>query len=240
MDRIDSYVNRICKNIDGDPKDIEDFGEEMKYHLLESVKELIIEGKSPDESISSAIYRFGEENNLKEEITKELKISNKLKHSLIKNNKFNGRMDVKMYLIGVLFFLLASCIVITISGTQIVAFLSATSILMILIATISVVIATKSFRDFINGLKIVLIKNHSVSIVDMYRSIKIYDLLIKASFGGGIIGFFIEIIAMLGNLKAPNQIGPYISISLLSIVYGLVFGYFIFMPIKFRLENEKE
>lgn len=239
MDRVDSYIDRICKHIDGNTKDIEDFREEMKYHLMESIKEYIVEGKSTEQSITYAITRFGEENNLEEEITKEFKISKKLKHSSTKNNKSMVRMDVKMYVLGILFFLLSTCFVITVSGTHVAAFLSFTSLLMIIISIISVIIATKSFRDFINGLKIVLMKTHCVSVVEMYKSIKIYDLLIKTSVGGGVLGFFIGIIAMLGNLKALNQVGPYVAISLLSIVYGVVFAYFIFMPIKFRLENEE-
>jgi hypothetical protein len=240
MERVDSYIDRICKHIDGNIKDIEDFREEMKYHLMESIKEAIVEGKNTEESITFAINRFGEENNLEEEIAKEFKISKRLKHNLTKNNKLVGKVDVKMYVLGILFFLISTCFVITISGTQVAAFLSFTSILMILVSIISVIIATKSFEDFVNGLKIIVIKNHNVSVIEMFKSIKIYDLLIRTSVGGGILGFFIGIIAMLGNLRALNEVGPYVAISLLSIVYGVVFAYFIFMPIKFRLENENE
>ena len=240
MERIERYVERICKHIDGNTKDIEDFREEMKYHLMEAVKESILEGKSIEESVTYAINTFGEENNLEEEMAKEFKISKNLKSSLNKNNKTIERMDVKMYGLGILFFILSLTFIISIEGGSISTFICLSPILMIIISIISVIIATKSFKAFVNGLKIVLIKNNNVSVVEMYQSIKIYDLLIKTSVGAGILGFFIGIILTMQTATALSKLGPNIAVALLSIVYGIVFAYFIFMPIKFRLENEKE
>ncbi|MFA9556418.1 permease prefix domain 1-containing protein [Evansella sp. AB-rgal1] len=65
MKPIEEYVNKVYRNMKGNKNEIQDLKNEMKSHLIESVHELKIEGKSEKEAIKIAIDRFGKENELR-------------------------------------------------------------------------------------------------------------------------------------------------------------------------------
>lgn len=69
MKRIDEYIELLYKNRKGNPKEIEELKMEMKNHLLEAVEELKNEDHSEESSINIAIERFGDENEICEELT---------------------------------------------------------------------------------------------------------------------------------------------------------------------------
>lgn len=60
MKQIEEYVNSVYRNVDGNQKEINELKEEMKSHLIESVHELKLKGKSEDEAIRIAINNFGD------------------------------------------------------------------------------------------------------------------------------------------------------------------------------------
>jgi len=60
MKSIEEFVDSLYKGVDGKPKEISDFKEEMKSHLIETVNELKSEGKTEEESLEIAFKRFGD------------------------------------------------------------------------------------------------------------------------------------------------------------------------------------
>lgn len=68
MDKLDKYINSICKNLKGNNEEIDIMKKEVKNHLLQSVEELKAQGKSREESIDIAIDRFGEIDILKKQL----------------------------------------------------------------------------------------------------------------------------------------------------------------------------
>lgn len=73
MDNIDKYINSIYKGINNYSKEIEDLKQEMKIHLIETVKELQENGVNEDESIKIAIKRFGGELQIRSELNHVVK-----------------------------------------------------------------------------------------------------------------------------------------------------------------------
>lgn len=57
---IDEFVDSLYKGVHGREKEINDFKEEMKSHLIETVNELKSEGKTEEESLKIAYERFGD------------------------------------------------------------------------------------------------------------------------------------------------------------------------------------
>lgn len=68
MEKLDEYVNSVCKNLEGNNDEIIIMKQEMKNHLLQSVEELESQGKSQEESINIAIERFGEVTLIKDQL----------------------------------------------------------------------------------------------------------------------------------------------------------------------------
>lgn len=77
MEQIDKYVNSVYKHVGGNKEEIESLKYEMKNHLLQLIEELKSEGKAEEESISIAINRFGEENQIENELIGVFKFVNK-------------------------------------------------------------------------------------------------------------------------------------------------------------------
>jgi hypothetical protein len=73
MDRIDKYLNSIYRDIGVSSKETEDLRQEMKDHLMQTVKELQQNGVTEEESIRIAIERFGEEFQIRTELNQVLK-----------------------------------------------------------------------------------------------------------------------------------------------------------------------
>lgn len=61
MKRVEAFVNRVYKNVEGDLEEVQELKDEMKNHLYELVKEAMEQGKTEDEAILLALERFGDE-----------------------------------------------------------------------------------------------------------------------------------------------------------------------------------
>ncbi|WP_027626339.1 permease prefix domain 1-containing protein [Clostridium lundense] len=73
MDRIDKYLNSIYRDIESSSEGTEDLKQEMKYHLIQTVKELQQNGITEEESVRIAIQRFGEEFQIRNELNQVLR-----------------------------------------------------------------------------------------------------------------------------------------------------------------------
>jgi len=73
MNKIDKYINSIYKGINNYSNEIEDLKQEMKIHLMETVKDLQENGINEDESIKIAIERFGGELQIRRELNHVLR-----------------------------------------------------------------------------------------------------------------------------------------------------------------------
>lgn len=83
INRINKIVKRLSRDISEDKDIISDFEEEMKINLTSSIIELIRSGKSENEAFEEAIKRFGDVNEIKDELTNIFNIQGKLAKILL-------------------------------------------------------------------------------------------------------------------------------------------------------------
>ena len=139
-----------------------------------------------------------------------------------------------MYIIGVLLYLLIVATMILTNGIFL-RFIDPLNLLFVVGSIISTVVATGSYKDVISGFRIVY-KNESIDQVDLNRIIKVFNLLFNVSLISGFIGLIIGIIFILTETKDLWEIGPMLASSLTTVFYGLIIGFFIFLPAKVKLE----
>ncbi|APC39294.1 permease prefix domain 1-containing protein [Clostridium estertheticum] len=84
MDRIDKYLNSIYRGASDSSKETEDLKQEMRNHLMQTVKELQENGVTEEESVKIAIERFGE----------VFQIRNELNHVLSFQKLFASKIRV--------------------------------------------------------------------------------------------------------------------------------------------------
>jgi hypothetical protein len=77
MQQIDDYIDSLFKNMDKSSIEVQDLKNEMRLHLMESVRELMKEEKSEEESIRIAIERFGDRQTLGKPLEKKYRLYNK-------------------------------------------------------------------------------------------------------------------------------------------------------------------
>lgn len=73
MDKIDKYLNSIYRGVDNSSKETEDLKQEMRSHLMQTVRDLQESGVTEEESIRIAIDRFGEGFQIRSELNQVLK-----------------------------------------------------------------------------------------------------------------------------------------------------------------------
>ena len=78
-----------------------------------------------------------------------------------------------------------------------------------------------------------MVKEDIKKCIKIYKDLRIY--LIVSGFVGAVIGS----VLMLVNLEDPDALGPGLALAILTILYGLLFGYFICYPIQRRLEQSE-
>lgn len=83
MDKIERYIDSIYKNLKGNKNEIEDLKQDMRSHLLQTVEELKLEGKTEDESINVAISRFGDLKQVQIDLAGLFKIQRKFASNII-------------------------------------------------------------------------------------------------------------------------------------------------------------
>lgn len=77
MQRIDDYIDSLFKNIDKSSIEVQDLKNEMRGHLMESVRELMKEGYTEEESIKIALERFGDRQTVGKPFEKKYRLYNK-------------------------------------------------------------------------------------------------------------------------------------------------------------------
>ena len=70
-------------------------------------------------------------------------------------------------------------------------------------------------------------------------AIAFWRALKRCAIGYGCLGFMIGLVAMLGSLGDMGSIGPFMAVSLISVLYGLLLGYLIAEPMMCSLETKK-
>lgn len=73
MEKIDKYINSIYRGMSNSSKEADDLKQDMKMHLMQTVKELQENGVTEEESIRIAIERFGEEFQIRSELSQVLR-----------------------------------------------------------------------------------------------------------------------------------------------------------------------
>lgn len=140
-----------------------------------------------------------------------------------------------MYIIAVVIFI-AILVGTILIGAPITVFFDLPSLLIIVLITATMLMASGLFNDFKRAFKVIMSRDNQFSKVEIEKSYLAIELTIKLIINSGLLGSLIGLISMLRSIDNPSTIGPNVAVMLLTLFYGL-FGTFIFMPIKARLKS---
>lgn len=140
-----------------------------------------------------------------------------------------------MYFIGIVIFL-AFILLISSFTSGLMAFTNFPSLIVILALTIPTLMASGLLPDFFKGFKLMGQKVNYYSKLDLERILEANNLAVKAFLLSGTIGLILGFVGILRNLANPAELGPNLALSLLTILYSLIFIALI-SPIKSKVRT---
>ena len=140
-----------------------------------------------------------------------------------------------MYFVGFVVFI-AFLVFTTLVSGSLAFFIDLPSILIILAFSLPMLMASGLFSDFIRAFKIMGKKINVWSIIELNRTEISLRLAIKLLLFSGLLGSIIGILSILSNTSNMAHIGQNIAVSILSILYSILFV-FILLPVQAKVKS---
>lgn len=141
-----------------------------------------------------------------------------------------------MFLVGVLIFAIATGFSISLWSEPYV-FCDIYSLVFLIVANASIIIATHSAEDLVYGLRLLVLRDSKVDVEKLVNSIKLFTLLKKTSGVTGLVGFLIGAIGVLSKYEKLStvELTSGIIVALTIIFYCAVLELAIILPAEHTL-----
>lgn len=139
-----------------------------------------------------------------------------------------------MYLLSVLAVVLCFVLVQFMAPTRIGDFMDSASILFLLVLVIPLMLSSGLLKDLNNAIRLVFGKRKAASLLELKRAKLAVDMLIRVSFCSSILVTMMEMVAILHTMSDAANLGPMISVTILTILYAAVIA-LLFLPIGAQL-----
>lgn len=137
-----------------------------------------------------------------------------------------------MYFISILAIIFVTVLIGCSSGSfSLTYFVDIPSLLMVLLICIPILISSGLFKDFNNAFRIALSKKSDKSLIEIKRALEAVTLMIKTLLSSGLFLLAASLLTILRRLDDPSNLGPFLSIALITWVYTLIIT-LLLLPIK--------
>lgn len=116
-------------------------------------------------------------------------------------------------------------------------FIDMPSLLIILMITVPMLLASGLFPDLRRAFRVIMVKKAAYTKLELQRSLEAVKLTIRLIFYSGFLGTIVGLITILKSLKDIDVLGPNLSVMLICILYA-IFGSFLLLPIASKLRVE--
>jgi len=104
----------------------------------------------------------------------------------------------------------------------------------------TIIFMSGEFKVKVRAANALFSKNYVISARDKEKAIRLFKLLARAVIYVTVITTMISLSLMLMRLEDPSTIGPYLSLSMLSIIYGALINLALIYPAIHILENRPD
>jgi flagellar motor component MotA len=150
------------------------------------------------------------------------------------------------FTIGIMAFLaIVVLILVVVTGAgvlnnPVVAFIDAPSFLFLFLVNVVVVVMTGQTKTFGQATRAVLNKNHRLDPETKERAASLLRLLSTVTMGVAVLSVFTSTIIIIGSLDDLSMLGPYLAISMITVVYALLLKYMVFEPAQFMVKHSPD
>jgi flagellar motor component MotA len=121
-------------------------------------------------------------------------------------------------------------------GTDLIAFIDAVSLILVLGLTVCVPLANFSVKE-VGAAVSAAMSSGPLDATEGHRHVSVLQTVRMAAAGSGVVGTFIGLIQMLHSLDAPTLIGPDMAVALLTFLYGITLSEFVVGPWINRIQH---
>ena len=145
-----------------------------------------------------------------------------------------------MIIAGFLFVLAALVLAVAVAGASPAIILDLPSFVLVALPPLVMAACSGMRADFMNGIKALFRKNSGLSPQELRASARVFRYLYKASIGAGVTLSIIGGIIVLANLYDLPVIGRALSVGILSTLYGIIIGVFLYLPASVSLRAKAD
>ncbi len=138
-----------------------------------------------------------------------------------------------MYIVGLIVYVAFLIGISFLSGKPAI-FVDFPSIIVILGPTMALLLASGLMPDFLRGFQVMAQKENTHSRLELQKTETSVGLVIRLLLLSGFLGSLVGIISMLALLSDPTTLGRNASVSLLTMLYAVLFS-FILLPIRAKI-----
>ncbi|WP_055666035.1 MotA/TolQ/ExbB proton channel family protein [Desnuesiella massiliensis] len=140
-----------------------------------------------------------------------------------------------MYFLGVMFFILI-LFASTSYYSSATLFIDVSNFIFILAFSISMLLASGLFSDFVRGFKIMMQKENKYSLLELRKTEKAIKLMLELIILSGLLGAIIGMVLILAWIGVDNiKLARGAAVALLSLFYSIFFS-IILLPIKAKVK----
>lgn len=140
-----------------------------------------------------------------------------------------------MYVISLIIFVLAMVFVMLL-GAPFTAYVDAPSILMIVLMTVPMLMASGLLPDFKRAFRVMMTKSNLFTEEELKKSLLAVRLTTQLVMFSGLFGTLIGGISMLGKIDQISKIGPSVAVMVLTIFYAFCFV-IILLPVQAKIKS---
>ena len=145
-----------------------------------------------------------------------------------------------MFLLGaLLFFVVVTAIafILATDPVQMVIFVSMSNVFVYVFIIVAITLATSNIRMFFVAVNALVSKKYYISAANKERAVRYFELISRTVWYTAAIFTVMPLLFMLLSLDDPTSLGPKLSVTLVSLFYGLVINAAFVYPAIHILEN---
>jgi flagellar motor component MotA len=145
-----------------------------------------------------------------------------------------------MIVLGFILVLVVFAVSAIAAGSNPRIFLDGISFLMVFFPPLMMVFFSGMGGDLARGVRALLNRKSGFAAAELRASSRVFKFLYRASIGSGFVASIMAAVLLLSSLHDRAEMGMYIAVGILAILYGLIIGIFLYLPAGVALRTKAD
>ncbi len=145
-----------------------------------------------------------------------------------------------MIILGFVLVLIVFAVSAIAAGSNPRIFLDGISFLMVFFPPLLMVFFSGMGGDLARGVRAMFAGDPGFSAAELRAASRVFKFLYRASIGSGFVASIMAGVLLLSSLHERSEMGKYLAVGILAILYGLIIGLFLYLPAGVALRTKAD